>query len=297
MTDDLKLRLQAALKQKIPGNEPGYSRRPDSLRPDAMAWAILALQASGVASEELRPARTCLARFQQADGRVSISLEHPEAFWPTPLAILAWQQDPQFRQAQIRAVQFLVNTSGYHYAKKPDDPHAYNPAIKGWSWIDGTCAWIIPSSLAIIALQASGYAHHERVLEACRLLLDRQLPQGGWNYGNTRLFGQELHPLLENTGVALNALRGNVPRQEIEASLTYLRKNAATVLSPISLSWSLLGLGAWGERPDEATSWLAACLRRQKRYGRYDTVALSLLLLVLCEPQGMHAIFDVPKVG
>ena len=90
----------------------------------------------------------------------------------------------------------------------------------------------MPTSLAIIALRVAGLGDHERVQEAKRLLLDRQLPDGGWNYGNTKVFGQELHPMPETTGVALSALSGSVSREEITVSLKYLKIRVTQVRTP-----------------------------------------------------------------
>ncbi len=209
------------------------------------------------------------------------------------LAILAWHQAPEFHAAQIRAVHFLLNSTGRHYPKPADAPYDHDPTLKGWPWIEGTHSWVIPSALAIIALKAVGYSEHERVQEATRLLLDRQLPQGGWNYGNTRVYGQELHPMVETTGVALQALAGSIPRQEINKSLIYLNKSIAKTGTPLSLSWGLLGLGSWGEESPERESWLGACWSRQTRYGSYDTNALALMILALTLPQGILSLFNL----
>ena len=45
-------------------------------------------------------------------------------------------------------------------------------------------------------------AAEPRIREAVRLLWDRQLPHGGWNYGNTVVLKQELRPHLLPTGLA-----------------------------------------------------------------------------------------------
>jgi len=83
----------------LPGG--GFANREgEAFRPDATAWAVLAMTAHGVGGELQDAARQRLAAAQLADGRVSISPEHPKAFWPTPLAILAWQGSPAHRAAQ-----------------------------------------------------------------------------------------------------------------------------------------------------------------------------------------------------
>ena len=260
-------------------------------RPDATAWAILALQSSGVGPDELRSSRFRLAEDQQADGRLSFSPDHLEAFWPTSLAILAWNQVSKFQTARDKACEFLLKTTGRHFPKDENTPVAHDPSIRGWPWIADTHSWVIPTSLALIALKAAGYSRHERVVEGMHLLLDRQLPKGGWNYGNTEVYGQKLTPMVETTGVALQALANSIPRQEIDPSLRYLKQYLPKTVTPLSLSWGLLCLGSWYEGPPERESALAVCWHSQGRYGGYDTIDLSLLLLALCLPQGILSLF------
>jgi hypothetical protein len=151
--------------------------------------------------------------------------------------------------------------------------------------------------LAVIALKVAGFAEHERVKEAEKMLMNRQLPKGGWNYGNTLVFGQELRPLPESTGLALNALSGSVAQERVERSLAYLKARTVNLRTPRSLAWSLLGLGAWGERPEKASDWIAACLAREGRYGGYDTVSVALLLLSFLARQGLAGIFQNSASG
>ena len=122
MTDALKSTLMAELQQKQIADGGFRSRAGENYRPDATAWAILALQASNAATGDMQSARARLAADQQPDGRVSIDSEHPEAYWPTSLAVLAWNRAPEFREAQIKAIQFLLNTTGYHFPKESDAP-------------------------------------------------------------------------------------------------------------------------------------------------------------------------------
>ena len=90
------------------------------------------------------------------------------------------------------------------------------------------------------------------------MILDRQCLHGGWNYGNRLVYGAELRPMPENTGLALDALKGLTPRSSLESSLDYLKSRVQSLRTPIALTLSLLGLGAWGERPAAAPAWLAA---------------------------------------
>jgi hypothetical protein len=260
-------------------------------RPDAAAWAILALAMTEAKPELVEKARSRLASDQLKDGRLSISPDHPDAYWPTALAILAWQNgSPRDREAQARAVRFLMENSGLHWQKKPNGPVGHDTAIRGWPWVDMTHSWVEPTSLAVMALTVAGHGGHERVQEALLMLMDRQLPGGGWNYGNTLIFGKELFPMADATGMALNALSGRTSRESIAASLEYLRKETRRLRTPLSLGWGLLGLGAWGERPEDSRVWVMETLQKQDRFGPFDTSLLSLLLIAFSANTGLVGI-------
>ena len=260
-------------------------------RSDATAWAILALAAAGARPDLIEPARKRLADGQQSDGRVCISADHPEAFWPTPLAVLAWHGSPSRREPQSRAVRFLLATAGTHWEKKTDSPITHDTAIRGWPWIADTQSMVEPTSLSLLALRVTGQGGHERTREAVRMLMDRRLPKGGWNYGNTLVYGQELYPQVDNTGLALAALAGDVPPEEVRSSLDYLDASIQNLRTPLSLGWGILGLGAWGRRPVRARDRIMESLKRQEKYGPYDTTLLSLLVLAFHARVGPAGMF------
>jgi len=260
-------------------------------RADATAWAILALSAAGTSKDLIGRARASLADRQQGDGRVCISADHPESFWPTPLAVLAWQGSVEEREPLSRAVRFLLATAGTHWARKAGSVVTHDTSIRGWPWIAGTHSMVEPTSMSLLALRATGLGGHERAREGARMLMDRQLPKGGWNYGNTLVYGQELYPQVENTGLALCALAGDVPPEEVRSSLEYLAASIRTLRTPLSLGWGILGLGAWGRRPVRARDWIMESLERQEKYGPYDTPLLSLLILAFHARAGPAGIF------
>lgn len=245
----------------------------------ATAWSILALRAAGEPHENLERSRRRLTDEQEVDGRLSIDHVHRDVCWLTALSILAWDHSSSCQAAQERGARFLLETTGVHPENKPGDPATHNSVLRGWPWVLGTHSWIEPTALAVIALKTTGQGQHGRVREAIRMMLDRQLLHGGWNYGNTLVFGRELHPMPESTGAALTALAGEVDRQTISRSLDYLQGEADRLRTPISLGWVLLGLAAWGVWPSNGTALVERCLANQTRYGEYDTSALCLLFL------------------
>lgn len=266
------------LRRALPGG--GFSDRPAGhFQTDSTAWGILAFRACGGSGELLERSRRLLMREQRPDGRICVSNNHPASYWPTPLAILAWQDSAPNHEAQLRAIRFLLDTTGFHFPRTSDASLAHDSLLKGWPWVDETHSWVEPTAMAVKALRETGYGRHDRVKEAVHMLLDRQLPHGGWNYGNTLVFGKELHPMPESTGAALAGLSGAVDRDAVSPSLQFLQREVPRLQTPISLGWSLLGLAAWKLSPPNANALVERCLANQKRYGEYETSALCLLFL------------------
>jgi squalene cyclase len=88
-----------------------------------------------------------------------------------------------------------------------------DPALEGWPWTPGTAGWIEPTVHAVRALEWSrkrrdGEAVRQRIETGIRMILDRQCRDGGWNYGNKRVLGEDLESFPECTGLALVGLCG-----------------------------------------------------------------------------------------
>lgn len=273
----------------------GFTMFPgEAYRADATAWAVFSLAATKSCVHDqdiIVSGRSRLAAGQLEDGRVSISSSNPESFWLTPLAILAWHGSEKHVKPRSHAIDFLLRTSGEHWLKEDGSPLAHDTSIQGWSWTENTHSWVVPTSLSILALRTSGFGEHDRVREGIRLLMDRQLPSGGWNYGNTLTYGKELYPQADCTGLALSALMDCVSRGDVGKSISYLQSRVLQVRTPLSLGWGILGLGAWGRRPKQATAWVSECMSRQDKYGAYDTTLVSLLLLALMGKEGLMSLF------
>ena len=90
----------------------------------------------------------------------------------------------------------------------PERTVGHDTAIVGWPWVADTHSWLEPTAVAILALRREGKVDHPRVREGLRLIRDRAIPTGGWNYGNNIAFGRDLRPQPAPTGIALLALAG-----------------------------------------------------------------------------------------
>jgi hypothetical protein len=175
----------------------------------------------------------------------------------------------------------------------PQTGEGHDVMIRGWPWSIKTHAWVEPTAYALLALRASGYGTHPRAADAVRLLVDRQLADGGWNVGTTVTFGKQMWPTPEVTGLGLQALAGLVPKTTVGVSLAYLRSQLPTLNAPMSLGWAILGLHAWQEPLEQAQEQLRQAWARQEHLGPYDTFSLSLLLLAwYCDAGLVHHLED-----
>ncbi len=153
----------------------------------------------------------------------------------------------------------------------------------------GTCSWVIPTALSIIALkQAFVCCKTEQVSFRIRrgvdMLLDRACPGGGWNAGNGVVYGVPLAPHLDATATALLALRGEERSDTIGASLAWLERTAATCLAPWSLAWSILALDAH-DRPIQSLADRLGALKDSSEL--WDSPTLAMMTLALsCPVQG-----------
>ena len=287
--------LSEVLKERIVERalpDGGFAAmRGGQYRPDATAWAALALVAAGGGEDFANAARARLASDQMDDGRVSLSREHPESFWPTAPAVLAWHNAPEHRNSQQQGIDFLLASAGISTKEVDQAIVKHNALLRGWPWIEATHSWVEPTSLVLLALEVTGRGDHPRAEEARALLLDRQMDGGGWNYGNPAVFGRELSPGPASTGMALNALAGRADGKSVATSIAYLQQESGRLKTPLSLGWAALGLGAWGQRSPIDRDSVLGTLSRQEVYGHHRTEELSVLLIALSVDGGLLGIF------
>ncbi|MHC4293785.1 MAG: prenyltransferase/squalene oxidase repeat-containing protein [Planctomycetota bacterium] len=144
--NQLKAVIETIKANQLP--QGGFAaKNKGSFRPDATAWAVIAMRACGVKDETLLIAQQRLKTSQQADGRIALSQDQPSVLWPTPLAILAWLNEPQFDQARNKAINFLLSTSGIQSSTPSFVEH--NGMLKGWSWNEQTHSWVIPTAITV----------------------------------------------------------------------------------------------------------------------------------------------------
>lgn len=268
--------------------EAGWSYRADgALATEPMALASLALSGHRRPAAAQRAALR-LSAMQNADGSVGITLDEATPGWPTSLAVLAWaaamgaessRRSLALEQARDRGIAWLLATSGDTSVHNPVIGH--NASLRGWPWAEGTHSWIEPTALSVLALKANGYGEHPRTREAVALLIDRLLPDGGCNYGNTTVLGQTLLPQPTPSGLALAALAGeSEPSGRLVRTIDYLRSTLNATTTSVSLAYGLIGLAAHDCTPKQAGFWLETASRRVGREAEpYKRALLALAAL------------------
>jgi hypothetical protein len=189
------------------------------------------------------------------------------------------------------AVDWLLTLRGETMPR--NEQFGHDVTLTGWPWVAGTHSWIEPTSFAVLALRATGRVDDPRYDEALRLLVDRQLPTGGCNYGNTIVLGNTLFPHTQPTGIALLALAetrfAGDPR--IARSLAWLHEAVSSEQGASSLAFGLWALAVHQQPHAKSAALLAASYARAARRP-LSAYHLSLLLLARAATQATRSVSE-----
>jgi hypothetical protein len=256
---------------------------PASTEPTALAaMTFIAYGRESSASQALE----WLASVQAPEGSLGPTADQASPGWATSLAVLAAIGAKRMGKFDVdRAIKWILETRGEALPRTPEMGH--DTTLFGWPWVEETHSWIEPTAMHVLALKAAGLRTHLRTREAVRLLIDRLLPDGGCNYGNTFVMDQVLRPHLQSTGAAMTALAGETDISgRIEKSLNYLAAELSTRTAAASLAYGIVGLAAHGILPPDSQSWLEAAYRRTIARGHapYRLALLALAALGSASP-------------
>ena len=276
------MQFQSELVDRLAAQTPGGYSVGSEAASEPTALAGLALVAGG-RLHAAKLAADWLADRQADDGSVGVTANRSTPCWPTSLAMLGWQAarradaSDEYAGSIDRAREWALREEGRTQFQRPWVGH--DTMLVGWSWAANTHSWLEPTAMFVLALKAVGESDHLRTREAVTLLVDRLLPTGGCNYGNTTVLGQELLPHVQPTGLVMTALAGeNLDDPRIERSLEYLEREITAETTTASLCYGLLGLTAYGRSPTDRTAWLQAAYERELKHG-VSTYKLALLAL------------------
>jgi hypothetical protein len=160
--------------------------------------------------------------------------------------------------------------------------------LRGWNWNSGTATWIEPTTYALIFLKkfysmergtSDSRAHHlkEITREADDLIYARACKDGGWNYGNSRVLGEELRPYPLTTALALIALQDSPDRTENRKAREYLKKSIDEEKSALALSFAALSLQIYGVETSHIRQRIYDLYAETHFFANVRTTALALL--------------------
>ena len=234
----------------------GWGYRGGSSWTEPAAYALLALEGQPGAAPAIERARGWLARNQRADGGFAPRPSVEESTWVTALAVLS---GAVAGDAERRAVEWLLAQSGQESTftnrlrewMSATRPAAMEERLPGWSWYPGTAAWVVPTSLTMLALGKIERRYQdpripERIGQGRRFLLAHVCDDGGWNHGSIRALGFQAVSYPETTGIALLALHGSDPAR-LAKSIAKAGEHFGKCRSLEGLSWLQLGLMAQGQ--------------------------------------------------
>src|SRR5580700_8858902 len=206
---------------------------------------------------------------------------------PGGLSLLGFNPVNQYE----RGLSWLLKTNGREANwfwrwkfKLADRAVRFDPDRYGWPWISGSASWVIPTAFSVIAIKQITVcnrleASEKRIHLGVGMLLDRACVDGGWNSGNSVVYGVALRPHVEATAIALLALQDEQRTEAIQKSLSWLRQSAARVDSVSSLAWSILSLFVYQESVEPLKNRLAKIMGDGREVGNNATLATALLAL------------------
>jgi len=225
-------------------------------------FALLAQSAAAPDLETFQRAVGFLRSIARPDGGWSPQPGVEESTWVTALAVLL--PDGVVTEQQRRnAIGWLKTRSGresgWRYRLQQRLVGNKDDFPEGWPWFPGAAAWVIPTSLGILAFQKAARGDksaselQERIEAGRKFLLEHMCADGGWNHGSNRALGRDGDSYPETTGIALLALNGVASAQsaaashQIERGKAMARKHLASCRTAEGIAWLRMGLAAHGE--------------------------------------------------
>lgn len=224
------------------------------------AFVLLAQSVTQVDRPSFEAGLKFLRSTQRPDGGWSPQPDVAESTWVTAVAALLPEEAIGTDQLK-RAVEWLEGQTGresgwsYRLQQMIHGNNEKNP--EGWPWFPGAAAWVIPTSLGILAFEralARGESRslRYRVNSGREFLMARMCADGGWNHGSNRALGRDGDSYPETTGVALTALHKasreqTVGKEIIARARTAARRHLATCRTAEGIAWLRIGLAAQGE--------------------------------------------------
>ena len=262
---------------------------------ESTAFAVSALESlqQKELTKRVEAGLSWLSRHQNSDGSWSLNDVTPGGSWSTAVALLCLGALPAYRSRAVKAAQWALTQEGntvgwlgslilWFTAQK--DINKINMDLKGWPWAAGSFSWVEPTSYFLIGLKRlkpslGGTNVDDRIRQAELMIYDRVCEGGGWNYGNSKVYGEALWPYPDITALALIALQDHPNTEANRESIERLEKTLKDVDSGLALSWAIICFELYGRSVSEWRQLLIKRFEKTAFLGETKTLALSVLAL------------------
>ena len=278
----------------------GWSHNGAQFATEPTAWALLALRSSTWASIAKEQGFTALMSRRRSGGLWPAVEDWTGAnFWTTAIAVNALMILDAEPKTLASSVDALVHSRPLEASwlvrlkfRFSDRQVRFDPTKYGWPWVPDTVSWVVPTSMVLITLErarrrglAGGSEIDNRLRLGTEMLFDRACAGGGWNAGNSLVYGVPLRPHIDATAIALAALRPHYREPIVRNSLTWLL-GCVQCPSAYSLAWLILAVSTYREVRSDITPALAAARDRLAALvddprGIQDTSTIALAALAL----------------
>ncbi len=201
-----------------------------------------------------------LRSMEGRDGGFRPQPEVRESTWVTAVAALL-PEETLGAERYRRAIDWLKGQTGresgwsFQLQQRLQGNKADYP--RGWPWFPGAAAWVIPTSLGMMAFDRAltrsaqfrdDRELKERLRDGRKYLLSRMCADGGWNHGSNEALGFSGDSYPETTGIALAALKGLPLSPQLEKGKAAARRHLASCRTAEGIAWLRIGLAAQGEK-------------------------------------------------
>lgn len=220
-------------------------------------YALLALSPAGSHGRSFERGWHLMRSWQLPDGGWKPAQQIHEPHWTTALCVtlhgIRGVHDSSFH----RGVAWLLKTKGAEHGPLQRIASFFSSSIididtslTGWPWIPDTSSWVEPTAHALLAMKMSWGQYkaaelRQRIELAERMLFNRRCSDGGWNYGNRKVYRVDLPSYPETTAIALLGLKGSRSPQ-LKASLDLALQMWRASPSALAKSWLTIALRAHG---------------------------------------------------
>ena len=177
----------------------------------------------------------------------------PVNFAFNAIARSACVERPDAKTFVTGLARLLVQARGI--TLEQNDVQRQDNSLQAWPWIDQTFSWVEPTAWCMLllkkcrALGIEGAA--DRITVAEKLIRDRVCHDGGWNYGGSNVYGQELYAYVPTTAIGLLAMQDRRDDPVVVKSLEFLKANAHTEPTTEALGLTMICFSIYGV-PTEA---------------------------------------------